>query len=91
MHARRIVRRRRLCQTSHVSSTLDQQPIRRTVGRRIPRDGRLMTDVDREAMVRNSRYVTRAPKGVFVYYSAEEMEADRLRWTVDAMLARQEP
>ena len=50
-----------------------------------------MTDADREAMVRNSRYLTRAPKGVFIYYSAEEMEADRLRWTVDAVLARQEP
>ena len=47
-----------------------------------------MTDADREAMTRNAGYTTRAPKGVFIYYSAEEMEADRLRWTVDAMLAR---
>jgi hypothetical protein len=85
------VRRWRLCQTSRVSSTFDQQPIRRTVGRRIPRDGRPLTDADREAMTRNAGYITRAPKGVFIYYSAEEMNADRLRWTVDAMLARQEP
>jgi len=86
-----IVRQRRLCQRLRVSSTFDQQPIRRTVGRRIPRDGRPMTDADREAMTRNARYTTRAPKGVFIYYSAEEMEAGRLRWTVDAVLARQEP
>jgi hypothetical protein len=50
-----------------------------------------MTDADREAMTRNAQYTTRAPKGVFIYYSAEEMEADRLRWTVDAVVARQKP
>ena len=32
-------------------------------------------------------YITRAPKGVFIYHSHEEMDADRLRWTVDAMVA----
>jgi len=88
---RRIVRQRSLCQGSRVSSTFDQQPIQRTVGRRVSRDGRPMTDADREAMTRNARYTTRAPRGVFIYYSAEEMEADRLRWTVDGVLARQGP
>ena len=32
------------------------------------------------------RYRTRAPKGIFLYRSHEEMEADRLRWTVEAMV-----
>jgi hypothetical protein len=50
-----------------------------------------MTDTDREAMTRNARYITRAPKGVFIYHSAEEMDADRIRWTVEAVVARQRP
>jgi hypothetical protein len=71
-----------------MSSQHDQQPIQRTVGRRVPRDGRTLTPADRAAMTRQAQYRTRAPKGVFIYYSADEMEADRLRWTVDAMVAR---
>ena len=51
-----------------------------------------MTDpsraADRDAMTRNARYLTRAPKGVFFYASHEEMAADRLRWTVDLMAER---
>lgn len=35
-----------------------------------------------------ARYRTRASKGVFIYYSAEEMERDRLRWRVDAIEER---
>jgi hypothetical protein len=69
-----------------MSSVHDQQPIQRTVGRRRPRDGQPLTPEDREAMTRQAQYRTRAPKGVFIYYSAEEMQADRLRWTVDAMI-----
>ncbi|MBI4956319.1 MAG: hypothetical protein HY908_30155 [Myxococcales bacterium] len=34
------------------------------------------------------RYLTRAPKGIFIYRSHEEMDADRLRWTVEAMVER---
>jgi len=34
------------------------------------------------------QYRTRAPKGIFIYRSHDEMEADRLRWTVDAMVER---
>jgi hypothetical protein len=71
-----------------MSSTVDQQPIGRTVGRRRPRDGRPLTAEDRAALARQARYRTRAPKGVFIYYSAEEMDADRLRWTVDAVVEK---
>jgi hypothetical protein len=39
-------------------------------------------------MTHQARYRTRAPKGVLIYYSAEEMEADRLRWTVDAVVEK---
>lgn len=72
-----------------MSSSRDQQPIQRTVGKRKSREGQPMTDparaADRDAMTRNTRYRTRAPKGVFFYSSHEEMAADRLRWTVDLM------
>lgn len=42
-------------------------------------------------MTRNAAYRTRVPKGIFFYESHEEMEADRLRWTVDLMVHRHEP
>jgi hypothetical protein len=71
-----------------MSSTIDQQPIRRTIGRRQSRDGRSLTAADRAALAAQARYRTRAPKGVFIYYSAEEMDADRLRWTVDAVVEK---
>ena len=35
-----------------------------------------------------AQYRTRAPKGVFINHSAEEMDADRLRWTVDAIVEK---
>jgi len=66
----------------------NQQPIRRTVGRRVARHGQPPTPEDRAALDRMARYRTRAPKGVFIYYSAEEMERDRFRWTVDAVVER---
>jgi hypothetical protein len=66
----------------------DQQPIQRTVGRRVTRDGRPLTREDRDAMTRQAQYRTRAPKGVFIYYSGQEMEADRLRWIVDAVVEK---
>ncbi len=37
-------------------------------------------------MTRNAQYRTRAPKGVFRYSSHAEMDADRLRWTIDLMM-----
>ena len=75
-----------------MTSTPDQQPLQRTVGKRKSREGQPMTDpsraADRDAMSRNARYRTRAPKGVFFYASHEEMAADRLRWTIDLMAER---
>ena len=71
-----------------MSSTIEQQPIQRTVGRRQTRDGRPLSAADRSAVARNARYRTRAPKGVFRYDSQEAMAADRLRWTVDLMIDR---
>lgn len=71
-----------------MSSTVDQQPIQRVVGRRRSRDGRALTARDRDLMDRQAAYRTRAPKGVFIYGSAEEMHADRLRWTVDAIVEK---
>jgi hypothetical protein len=47
-----------------------------------------LTPEDREAVARQAQYRTRAPKGVFIYYCAEDMQADRLRWTIDAMLEK---
>jgi hypothetical protein len=67
----------------------NQQPIKRTVGRRIARADRPPTAGDRAALDSMARYRTRAPKGVFIYYSAEEMDRDRLSWTVDAIVERQ--
>ena len=70
-----------------MSSIVDQQPIGRTVGKRRERDGQAMTSDDRDRMTAMAGYTTRAPKGVFIYHSHEEMDADRMRWTVDAMVA----
>jgi hypothetical protein len=69
-----------------MSAIDDQQPIARVVGRRRPRQGQPLTAADRALMTQMAQYRTRAPKGVFVYHSAEEMEADRLRWLVQSML-----
>lgn len=67
----------------------DQQPIRRVVGRRVsPPLGELPSKAARAAMSANARYLTRAPKGVFIYDSHDEMTRDRERWTVDAVLER---
>lgn len=71
-----------------MSSVHGQQPIHRTVGRRRSRDGQALSAEDRAAMTQLARYRTRAPKGIYIYYSAEEMDADRLRWTVDAIVER---
>ena len=68
---------------------VDQQPISRTVGHRHTRAPRPLTAADRAAMTRMAQYTTRAPKGIFRYLSAAEMDADRLRWTVAAVLATQ--
>ncbi len=71
-----------------MNTRTDQQPISRTVGRRKSREGRPLTPTDRAAMTGMAQYVTRAPKGVYRYRSQAEMDADRLRWTIDAVVAR---
>jgi hypothetical protein len=61
----------------------------RVVGRRTQAPlGQPPTREAREALGRMAGYVTRAPKGVFIYRSHEEANADRQRWTVDAVVAR---
>ena len=71
-----------------MSSRIDQQPISRTIGKRREREGQPMSADDRARMDAMAQYRTRVPKGVFFYASHEEMEADRVRWIVDAMLAK---
>lgn len=62
----------------------------RVVGRRAQSPlGQPPPPESREALAQMARYRTRAPKGVFRYRSHEEANADRERWTVDAMVARQ--
>jgi hypothetical protein len=68
----------------------DQQPIQRTVGKRVtPPPGVLPSPEARAAMTANARYITRAPKGIFFYKNHDEMIRDRERWTIDAIVARQ--
>lgn len=67
----------------------DQQPIALVVGRRrAPEIGHPPDASARDAMTRMAQYRTCAPKGVYYYDSHEQMEADRLRWIVDAMVQR---
>ena len=65
-----------------------QQPIARVVGRRRNGSGAPPDVAAREAMTEMARYRTRAPKGVYFYDSHEQMAADRLRWTVAAVVER---
>lgn len=68
----------------------DQQPIQRTIGKRVPPPpGVLPSAQARAAMTANAQYLTRTPKGIFFYKNHDEMIRDRDRWTLDAVLARQ--
>lgn len=61
----------------------------RVIGRRErPPAGEPPTADARRAHASLLQYRTRAPKGIFIYRSHEEMEADRLRWTIEAMVER---
>jgi hypothetical protein len=61
----------------------------RIVGRRTqPPLGQPPPRESREALTQMARYRTRCPKGVFVYRNHEQANADRLRWTVDAVVSR---
>lgn len=66
----------------------DQQPIGLTVGRRRARTGQPPDEASRTALASMANYRTRAPKGVFLYDSHEAMAADRLRWTIEAVVAK---
>ncbi len=68
----------------------DQQPIARVVGRRAPPPAGEMPDrAARDAMDSFARRLTRAPKGVYRYASHNEMNRDRERWAVEAIVAAQ--
>ena len=70
------------------TGTPDQQPIARTVGRRLtPPVGRPPSAVARAALAAMAGRLTRAPKGIFRYASHADMIRDRERWTVEAMVA----
>jgi hypothetical protein len=69
------------------STVFDQQPIARTVGRRLPPPvGVPPTAEARAAWSAMAAYRTRVPKGVFIYGSHEEMARDR--WAAQAMADR---
>ena len=66
----------------------NQQPIARVVGkRRTPPVGEPPTPQARAALAQLARHALRAPKGVFFYDGPEQMDADRLRWTVEHAVA----
>jgi len=67
----------------------DQQPIAKTVGRRIPPPvGAPPTADARAAWTAMAAYRTRAPKGVFAYDSHDAMTRDRDRWEAEAVARR---
>ena len=75
--------------TTHHDNTPDnQQPINHTAGnRRVRRLGDGMpSEAERDAMDLLSNYRTCVPKGVFIYHNHQEMDDDRIRWTVDKMV-----
>jgi hypothetical protein len=62
----------------------------RIVGtRQRPPLGVMPSAESRRAMAQMGRYRTRAPKGVFRYLCHEDANADRERWSVDAIVAAQ--
>ncbi len=70
-----------------MGSTLrDQQPISKTVGRRVPPPvGTPPTAEARAAWSDMAAFRTRVPKGVFTYGSHDEMTRDRERWEAEAV------
>lgn len=67
----------------------DEADFKRIAGRRQPpTPGQPPSAPAREAMARMANYLTRAPKGVFIYRSHEEANRDQEAWLVEAMVAR---
>jgi hypothetical protein len=61
----------------------------RVVGRRQPAPvGEPPSAEARQALASLVQYRTRAPKGIFIYRNHEEMDADRMKWTVEAIVAQ---
>ena len=59
----------------------------RVVGRRSPPPlGQPPSAQARAALATLVQHRTSATKGIFIYRSHEEMDADRLRWTVQAIV-----
>lgn len=59
----------------------------RVVGRRRTRAiGEMPDAATRDALAQMAHYRTRAPKGVFRYRTHEEANADRDRWTIEAVV-----
>ena len=59
------------------------------IGRRLQHVGDGPPSLEaREAMGEMARYRTRVPKGIFIYRSHDEANADCERWLVDAMVAK---
>ena len=66
-----------------------QQPIARTVGRRVPAPpGAPQSAEERAAWNAMAAYRTRVPKGVYSYYSHDEMIRDRDNWVAAGVAAR---
>ena len=71
------------------STPSDQQPIAKTVGRRIPPPiGAPPAAEARAAWTAMAAYRTRVPKGVFAYDSHDRMTRDRESWEAEAVARR---
>ena len=61
----------------------EQQPIGRTVGRRVPpRAGVPPSREARAALDTWAKRLTRVPKGIYRYSNHDDMERDRDRWQI---------
>ena len=68
----------------------DQQPIARIVGRRTQAPvGTPPSAATRAALDSLANRLTRAPKGVFRYATHDDMQRDRERWQVQAIVDTQ--
>jgi len=68
----------------------DQQPIARIVGRRTHAPvGTVPSAAIRAAFDSLAKRLTRAPKGVFRYATHDDMQRDRERWEVQAIVDTQ--
>jgi len=71
------------------STPIDQQPIAKAVGRRVPPPvGAPPTAEERTAWNAMAAYRTRVPKGIFTYDPHGEMTRDRERWDAEAIAGR---